>query len=454
MISIFDLFSIGIGPSSSHTVGPMRAAHRFVQSLKPGLDKVSKVEAHLYGSLALTGFGHGTHTAVLLGLMGELPESVDPETATDKVDAVYADKKISLDHTHTINFDPQDCILWHKDIMLDFHSNGVTFKAFDVDNKLIKEMTLYSVGGGFIVSENEEQYEEDVVSRSFPYPFETAAELATLCLKHDKTIAEIAMANECVWRDEADVRAGVLNIWSVMDDSIHRGCNRPDKLLPGGLNVRRRAATLYQKLQEKFAKGENINDMDWLSVYAIAINEENAACKRIVTAPTNGAAGIIPAVLKYHLEVNQIKDENIIVDYLLTAAVIGYLYKHNASISAAEVGCQGEVGVACSMAAAGLAAIMGGNVAQVHNAAEMGMEHSLGLTCDPIGGLVQIPCIERNAMGSVQAVNSARLALLGDGEHFVSLDKVIQTMFATGRDMSHHYKETALGGLAVNQPAC
>jgi L-serine dehydratase len=453
MISIFELFSIGMGPSSSHTVGPMRAAYRYVSGLD--LTQVKRLEINLYGSLALTGWGHGTHTAVLLGAMGEMPETVDPEGVTEKIDAVYQDKQIQLMGVHRIHFDPTTDLLWHKDKFLPFHSNGMEFRAYDAADRLISALKLYSIGGGFIVSEEEMAKDSRIQDpHEFPYPYSDAASLMALCKQHNLTIPQVMMANECVWRSEDEVRAGILRLWQVMDESIERGCRREVDYLPGGLKIRRRAPSLFIKLQEKIAKKEHTNDMDWLSVFAIAVNEENAACKRIVTAPTNGAAGIIPAVLKYYKVFNPDLSDNGIIDYLLTCAAIGFLYKTNASISAAEVGCQGEVGVACSMAAAGLAALMGGTVPQIENAAEMGMEHHLGLTCDPIGGLVQIPCIERNAMGAVQAVNAARLALMGDGTHYVSLDKVVQTMFATGRDMSHIYKETALGGLAVNQPAC
>lgn len=457
MISIFELFSIGMGPSSSHTVGPMRAANLFVNRLKEQnlLDKVQRLEINLYGSLALTGIGHGTHTAVLLGAMGDMPDTVDTETVTERIDALYANKSLNLLGEHQITFNPQKDLLWHKDESLPFHSNGMEFRAFDKQGERIDLLRQYSIGGGFIVGEEEvakdTRLEEPHI---FPYPYNSAEVLMQLCEQHNMSIAQIMMENECTWRPHKAVVAGIMGLWDVMNDSIERGCNRAVDVLPGGLKVRRRAPTLYAKLQEKIDKKEHTNDMDWLSVFAIAVNEENAACKRIVTAPTNGAAGIIPAVLKYHLHFHPHLGEEAIVEYMLTCAAVGFLYKTNASISAAEVGCQGEVGVACSMAAAGLAALMGGTVPQIENAAEMGMEHHLGLTCDPIAGLVQIPCIERNAMGAVQAVNSARLALMGDGIHHVSLDKVVQTMFATGRDMSHIYKETALGGLAVNMPAC
>jgi L-serine dehydratase len=387
--------------------------------------------------------------------MGEKPETVDTETATSRVDAIYQNKILNLLGKKQIDFDPNTDLIWHKSESLPFHSNGMIFKAFDEANLLLAEQALYSIGGGFIVSEKE--MSEDTRPQDphvFPYPYRNAVELMELCETNQLSIPQIMMANECVLRSEQDVRKGILHLWQVMDESIERGCRRERDVLPGGLKVRRRAPGLYQQLQEKLSKNEHTNDMDWLSVFAISVNEENAACKRIVTAPTNGAAGIIPAVLKYHLHFNPQLGDEAIIDYLLTCAAIGFLYKTNASISAAEVGCQGEVGVACSMAAAGLAALMGGTVPQIENAAEMGMEHHLGLTCDPIAGLVQIPCIERNAMGAVQAVNAARLALMGDGIHHVSLDKVVQTMFATGKDMSHIYKETALGGLAVNIPAC
>lgn len=456
MISVFDMFSIGVGPSSSHTVGPMRAACAFVQALKAKgvLDQTMRLNAHLYGSLALTGKGHGTDNAVIMGLMGELPQTVDPEHIAKHMNEVQESHSLNLLGEHRIHFDMKTDMLWHKQEVLPYHSNGMCFKAFNAQGQCLHESIQYSIGGGFIVDNEQLQEHEDPLDFDCPYPFNSAAELLALCHKHHLTIAQLMFDNECSLRSEAEVREGLLNIWSVMDTSIDRGCQRENGVLPGGLNITLRAPKLYAKLKQRHTETGVAKDMDWLSLFAIAVNEENAAGKRIVTAPTNGAAGIIPAVLKYFKMFYKEVTEQHIMDYLLTAAAIGILYKKNASISAAEVGCQGEVGVACSMAAGALAAIMGADVAQIENAAEMGMEHHLGLTCDPIGGLVQIPCIERNAMGSVQAVNSARLAILGDGQHHVSLDQVIKTMFETGRDMSAKYKETSLGGLAVNQPAC
>lgn len=450
MVSIFDLFSIGIGPSSSHTVGPMRAARRFaVQLEREGhLAETARVLVTLYGSLALTGRGHGTLGAIMMGLMGETPEGVDPASIEDKIHTIQSTSTLSLLSKHKVPFTLEDIVLNRQEV-LPYHSNGMRYQAFDKNNQVISESVQYSVGGGFIEEEQSLKMHAPVDDTPWPYPFLNAAQLLAICEKEQMTIAELMMKNECYLRPEPEVRARVLKIWDVMNDSIERGMVAETRPLPGGLNIPRRARQLLERMK---ATGKP-TDMDWLSVYAIAVNEENASGKRIVTAPTNGAAGIIPAVLKYYLT-SHATSEDIIIDYLLTAVAIGSLYKRNASISAAEVGCQGEVGVACSMAAAGLTAVMGGTLYQIENAAEMGMEHHLGLTCDPIAGLVQIPCIERNAMGSVQAVNCARLAVMGDGIHFVSLDQVIQTMLDTGRDLSAKYKETSTGGLAVTQPAC
>ncbi|MFI4956337.1 MAG: L-serine ammonia-lyase [Gammaproteobacteria bacterium] len=455
MISIFELFSIGIGPSSSHTVGPMRAACAFAKALseRADFDKVARVTIQLFGSLALTGHGHGTNLAVVLGLEGDLPESIDPETVTLRFHVIGTESSLNLYGKKKIRFDVMRDLVWHMQDVLPYHSNGMRFTAFDADGNVLSESTQYSIGGGFVVTDETLSGVNAGPSRDCPYPFQSAKQLLLLCEQHKITIAQLMMANETAWEDAATVRQKILNIWRVMDESIERGIRRPAGILPGGLKVRLRAPGLYTQLIERQAKGE-VKEMDWLSLFAIAVNEENAAGKRIVTAPTNGAAGIIPCVMKYYLMFYPPQNDDAIIDYLLTCAAIGILYKKNASISAAEMGCQGEVGVACSMAAAGLAAIMGGTINQVESAAEMGMEHHLGLTCDPIAGLVQIPCIERNAMGAVQAVNGARLALLGDGEHFVSLDWVIRAMYETGLSMSTHFKETSLGGLAVSQPAC
>lgn len=450
-ISIFDLFSIGIGPSSSHTVGPMRAAKTFITLLKEKhlLEKVASVKVELYGSLALTGKGHGTDIAILLGLEGETPEGVDPSYVQPRVATIRSELKLRLGGSHTIPFIEQDHLLFHKDQLLPMHSNGMCFSAYDASMHLLDSRVYYSVGGGFIVDSDSFNHTEsnDTASNPIPFLFTTAAELLAYCNETGLSISQILLANEKTKRSEAEIRAGILKIWETMNQAIERGCHGLGNL-PGGLNVRRRAPALFNKLN---AQGrEKSLDVNWLSLYAIAVNEENAAGGRIVTAPTNGAAGTIPAVVKYYLEFCEGANEQGVIDFLLTAGAIGILYKERASISAAEVGCQGEVGVACSMAAAGLAAALGGTPAQIENAAEIGMEHHLGLTCDPVGGLVQIPCIERNAMGAVQAVTSANLALLEEGEHKISLDEVIKTMRETGKDMMTKYKETSEGGLAVN----
>lgn len=458
MISVFELFSIGMGPSSSHTVGPMRAAFAVASAWLPAVEagEISRITVELFGSLALTGRGHSTHLAIVMGLMGELPESIDTETVNARFNQVAEQGEIQLAGKYLLDFDLGRDLIWHSKDVLPYHSNGMRFRGYDAQGQLVAESVQYSIGGGFVVSQEmlSGVSTEEAEAQLCPYPFHSAKQLLELCEQHDCSIADLMRENEKAYREPAQIADQLLRIWDVMDASIERGVRRGPGELPGGLRIKLRAPGLFTKLEEKRAAGE-VKEMDWLSVYAIAVNEENAAGKRIVTAPTNGAAGIIPAVLKYYLMFYKPKNQaQVIQDYLLTAAAIGILYKKNASISAAEVGCQGEVGVACSMAAAGLAAVMGGTIFQVEMAAEIGMEHHLGLTCDPIGGLVQIPCIERNAMGAVQAVNAARLALLSDGEHFVTLDQVIRAMFETGRDMSTRYKETSLGGLAVSQPAC
>ena len=449
-ISIFELYSVGIGPSSSHTVGPMRAAKSFAE--KAELPRVHQVVVNLYGSLALTGAGHGTDTAVFLGLSGCAPETVDPVKGEDIIAAIKRDGCLYLNGTYQISFNADEDLVFNKHITLDEHANGVTFSAYDQNGELVTEQTCFSIGGGFVLTREQIQNDEGLMEMSsrMPYPFDTAEQLFEYCRTNNMSIAQIMMENEKVNLPEAEIREKILHIWEVMDESINNGFASEYSQLPGGLKVRRRANRLYEKL-----KASNIpaSDLNWLNAYAIAVNEENAAGGRVVTAPTNGAAGIVPAVLKYHLEVTGAGEDDIIA-YMLTTAAIGILYKKGASISAAEVGCQGEVGVASSMAAAGLCAVWGGTLAQIEMSAEMGMEHNLGLTCDPVGGLVQIPCIERNAMGSSQVVNSVRLALMEDGQHMVPLDNVIRTMKETGRDMSTRYKETSLGGLAVNMPAC
>ncbi|HKW80403.1 MAG TPA: L-serine ammonia-lyase [Casimicrobiaceae bacterium] len=457
-VSAFDLFKIGLGPSSSHTVGPMRAAYRFVHELaaEQALDRVAQVVVDLYGSLALTGRGHGTDRAILLGLSGETPDRVDPDQVDAEVRRIRERRSIVLDGQHTIAFREEEHLRFRIDKTLPFHSNGMRFTALDAAGARIARKVYFSVGGGFIVAETEIGQLADAPQRlRVPYPFSSAAELLKQGDDAHKRIPEMMRINELALRSPDQVRSGLLERWAVMNDCIERGM-RSDGVLPGGLNVRRRARGLHQALVAKRTQREKnpTETMDWVSLYAIAVNEENAAGGRVVTAPTNGAAGIIPAVIRYYREFYEDANEDGIVAFLLTAAAIGGLCKRNASLSGAEVGCQGEVGVACSMAAAGLAAALGGSNAQIENAAEIGIEHHLGMSCDPVGGLVQIPCIERNAMGAVKAVNAASLALRGDGGHRVPLDAVIKTMYETGRDMMAKYKETSLGGLAVNVVDC
>ncbi|KTD35922.1 L-serine dehydratase [Legionella nautarum] len=456
-ISLFDLFSIGIGPSSSHTVGPMLAANAFLALLEKEeyFDKTERVKTELYGSLALTGKGHGTDKAILNGLEGKAPETVVPESLIPRMHEIIDSKALFLAGKKSIPFhEPSDFLLFQKEV-LPKHSNGMRFTAYDSSGTSLISQIYYSIGGGFITTE--EEFDRSSSSlRPPPYPFTTARELLKLCQDNQLTIAELMITNELTWRDKATIHKDILAIAKVMNECIENGCKHPG-ILPGGLNLKRRAPDLYKKLIEH--KGvpsvfEQSDIMNRLNLYAMAVNEENAAGGRIVTAPTNGAAGIIPAVLKYCQEAHdRLSDEDIYI-YFLTAAAIGILYKVGASISGAEVGCQGEVGVASSMAAAGLTAVLGGTIAQIENAAEIAMEHHLGMTCDPVLGLVQIPCIERNAMGAVKAVNASRMALIGDGQHQISLDKVIKTMKKTGEDMQSIYKETSLGGLAVNQPEC
>lgn len=456
-ISVFDLFSIGIGPSSSHTVGPMLSANAFLELLeqKNLMNLVQRVKVELYGSLALTGKGHGTDKAILNGLENKIPATVVPESMVPRMHEILSSHKLHLAGKKEISFNETTDLLFLQKELLPKHTNGMRFSAFDAQNKLLAEQVYYSIGGGFITTE--ENFNTTTESTNPPpYPFSTGGELLKLCKKNNLNIAELMMLNELTWRNTEEIHQGILGIAKVMDECIANGCKH-DGILPGGLNLKRRAPDLYKKLMEK--KGvksiyEQSDIMNHLNLYAMAVNEENAAGGRIVTAPTNGAAGIIPAVLKYcQLAHDKMSNEDIYT-YFLTAAAIGILYKKGASISGAEVGCQGEVGVASSMAAAGLTAVLGGTVEQVENAAEIAMEHHLGMTCDPVLGLVQIPCIERNAMGSVKAVNATRLALIGDGQHQISLDKVIKTMKQTGMDMQSIYKETSMGGLAVNLPEC
>jgi L-serine dehydratase len=448
-VSVFDLFSIGIGPSSSHTVGPMRAAARFARHLVDDgvLPTVAGIRIELYGSLGATGAGHGTPGAVMLGLEGTAPESVDPRLAHARVEEIRGGRKLLLAGTHTIDFDEAADIVLSLQAM-EFHSNGMVFVAYGDDGAEIARRVYYSVGGGFVVDEDEARSgtREDV---AVPYPFSTAAELVALATGEGCSIAELMVRNEAALAREPDLRAGLLRIWSAMRECVDAGL-KASGTLPGALHVRRRARLLAEALDPD----DPLYAMDWLTVYALAVNEENAGGGRVVTAPTNGAAGVIPAVLHYYRRFVPGADDDGIVEFLLTAAAIGQLFKANASISGAEVGCQGEVGSACSMAAAGLAAVLGGTPAQVENAAEIGIEHNLGLTCDPVGGLVQIPCIERNAVAAVKAITAARMALHGDGTHHVSLDTAIKTMRDTGADMKDKYKETSLGGLALNVVEC
>ena len=448
-ISVFDLFSIGIGPSSSHTVGPMRAAARFVRHLVDDelLPEVARVRIELYGSLGATGAGHGTPGAVMLGLEGCAAETVDPRLARARVEEIRGGRKLLLAGTHTVDFDAAADIVLSLRAM-DFHSNGLVFLALGEDGAVLSRCVYYSVGGGFVVDEDEAQSgtREDT---AVPYPFSTAAELVALATENGCSIAELMARNEAALDREPDLRAGLLRIWSAMRECVDAGLNASGTL-PGALRVRRRAHLLAEKLDPD----DPLYAMDWLTAYALAVNEENAAGGRVVTAPTNGAAGVIPAVLHYYWRFVPGAGEDGVVEFLLTASAIGQLFKANASISGAEVGCQGEVGSACSMAAGGLAAVLGGTPAQVENAAEIGLEHNLGLTCDPVGGLVQIPCIERNAVASVKAITAARMALHGDGTHYVSLDTAIKTMRETGADMKAKYKETSLGGLALNVVEC
>jgi L-serine dehydratase len=458
-VSVFDLFKIGIGPSSSHTVGPMRAAARFTSKWlqEAGvLAECRRIRVELFGSLALTGRGHGTDKAVLMGLEGEQPNSIDPDRIAPALERIRRHKSIDLLGVHAIDFDEKTDLIFNKRQKLPFHSNGMRFTAFAGDGQVLATRDYYSVGGGFVVNEDEAAEDRIVAdTTALPFPFHSGNELMRLCEANNLTIAQLVFENEKVWRSEEEIRAGLLELWTAMQDCVARGIGQAG-VLPGGLKVVRRAPGMHHDLSSRpeAAMKDPLTVLDWVNLYALAVNEENAAGGRVVTAPTNGAAGIIPSVLHYFDRFCASSSEKGISDFLLTAGAIGILYKENASISGAEVGCQGEVGVACSMAAGGLTAALGGSLGQVENAAEIGMEHNLGLTCDPIGGLVQIPCIERNAMGAVKAINASRMALRGDGKHRVSLDKVIKTMRDTGRDMQEKYKETSRGGLAVNVIEC
>ncbi|WP_438308655.1 L-serine ammonia-lyase [Pseudomonas guariconensis] len=456
-ISVFDLFKIGIGPSSSHTVGPMRAAATFAQALRERgvLTQVTRVEVRLYGSLSATGVGHATDRACLLGLMGQWPDRIDPQSIEPRIAQVLQEQCLILDGSHPVAFEyARDLLL--LDESLPYHPNAMSLEAFSEQGSLFSQ-TYYSVGGGFIVEQAEidaPQGDTDLVK--LPYEFNSAAELLALCKAHQLSVGQLMMANECAWRPEAEVREGLLKIWAAMGECVNNGL-RNEGILPGGLQVKRRAAKLHRSLQELGKPnviGSTLSAMEWVNLYALAVNEENAAGGRMVTAPTNGAAGIIPAVLHYYMKFNPGACDDDVVAFLLAAAAVGILCKKNASISGAEVGCQGEVGSACSMAAAGLAEVLGATPAQLENAAEIALEHNLGLTCDPVGGLVQVPCIERNAIAAVKAINAVQMALRGDGEHFISLDRVIRTLRDTGADMHANYKETSRGGLAVAFVEC
>ncbi len=497
-VSVFDLFKIGIGPSSSHTVGPMRAARMFALRLahEGQLPATARICAQLYGSLGATGKGHGTDKAVLLGLMGDEPDRVDVDTIAARLAHVRARQRLPLLGTHELPFNEATDLVFYRRETLPFHANGMRFTAFDAEGTALSTRTYYSVGGGFVVSDEiaHDGSKQKVIAPDLTvltHPFHSGDDLLAQTRQHGCSIAELMRRNERHWRSDAETEAGLLAIWDVMQACVERGC-ATDGVLPGGFKVKRRAAGLHRQLcadpgaetgpgEARFGgPGDPLQVLDWVNLYALAVNEENAAGGRVVTAPTNGAAGIVPAVLHYYTrfvvndDPQSLRDspprgpasalgrpgggrgasESKVIDFLLTAAAIGLLYKENASISGAEVGCQGEVGVACSMAAGALCAVLGGTPAQVENAAEIGMEHHLGLTCDPVGGLVQIPCIERNAIASVKAINAARMALRGDGTHHVSLDQVIKAMRETGADMMTKYKETARGGLAVNIVEC
>lgn len=465
MISIFDIFTIGIGPSSSHTVGPMRAARLFVSSLRKELKQVASLKIEVFGSLACTGKAHGTDKALLMGLSGVTAETADPISITKHLEKIRLEKNIRLLGKHLIPFIEETHLIYNRKQKMTLHPNGMRFTAYNKQNKILSKKLYFSVGGGFVVSEENNVLTTTTQKTKLPYPFDSSESLLLSGKKYNKKIHEMILENEKKWREPDEIRRGLLKIWSVMQNCVRSGMTT-NGVLPGSLKLQRRAPQLYENLQKNASsKNDPLNIMDWIDLYALAVSEENAAGGRVVTAPTNGAAGIIPAVLHYYTEqylnpqthsqaslTRFLNDK--IAEFLLTAGAIGILYKTKASISGAEVGCQGEIGVACSMAAAGLCAVLEGTNKQIENAAEIGMEHNLGLTCDPVGGLVQIPCIERNAMGAIKAINAARIALRGDGSHKVSLDNVIQTMMQTGKDMQLKYKETSRGGLAINCVTC
>ncbi len=466
-LSVFDVFKIGVGPSSSHTMGPMTAANRFLDLIlsdewpRPSIGaQVAAIKVSLHGSLAHTGIGHGTGRAVILGLMGEAPDKVDPDHMDATIDGVEKSGRITPEGHPSYQFQPKTDLIFDKKQPLPGHANGMSFSAYDKDGRLLVKRIYYSVGGGFVVTDTElEQMRARKKAQQgnykVPYPFASAKQMLDMAERSGLSIAQMKRANEESQRSREELDTGLDRIWEAMRSCIERGL-KVEGIMPGGLNVRRRAKHIHDKLQEEW-RSNRVNPLlanDWLSVYAMAVNEENAAGGRVVTAPTNGAAGVIPATIRYYEHFHEDWDRKGIHDYLLTAAAIGGIIKHNASISGAEVGCQGEVGSAAAMAAAGLAAVMGGTPAQIENAAEIALEHHLGMTCDPVGGLVQVPCIERNALGAVKAVTAASLAVKGDGQHFVPLDACIETMRQTGNDMSEKYKETSTGGLAVNVVEC
>jgi L-serine dehydratase len=456
-VSVFDLFKIGIGPSSSHTIGPMLAAKRFIEQLDEAgrMTNMQRLKIELYGSLGATGKGHGTDKALILGLQGETPEQVEVEAIPLRMDRVRVERMIELQGGHTIPFDPESDLVFYRRKQLGLHPNGLRFTALDESGIILLQARFYSLGGGFVV-QTDEQGQPQIAEDRTPqrYPFKSGLELLSQCEANGFSISQLMLENESAWRDKADIQQRLLEIWKVMQQCVEKGCVS-EGLLPGGLKVKRRAPRLYRQLSnDSELSTVPLGTMDWVNLFALSVNEENAMGGRVVTAPTNGAAGIIPAVLHYYWRFSPGAREDGVVRFLLCAGAIGILYKENASISGAEVGCQGEVGAACSMAAAALTEVLGGTPQQVENAAEIGMEHNLGLTCDPVGGLVQVPCIERNAMGAVKAINASRMALRGDGSHFVSLDKVIKTMRETGADMQTKYKETSRGGLAVNLVEC
>ena len=453
-VSVFELFKIGIGPSSSHTVGPMIAGCRFARSLESQnlLPVVARVRAEMYGSLGVTGRGHGSTKAVLLGLEGDTPAELEVESIPARLSAIRDGKRLRLAGKKEIPYHEREDLIMHKRKSLPYHPNGMIFRAYNAAGQELLASSYYSIGGGFVIDEAAAAGDSPVVattSAAIPYPFASSKELLAICAANNLSVSEVMLQNEAALLPEEEVRCRLLKIWEVMQQCVQRGC-RVEGILPGGLQVKRRAPALFRRLQECDKTADALAVIDWVNLYAIAVNEENAAGGRVVTAPTNGAAGIIPAVLHYYARHTESPSDDGIVRFLLAAAAVGSLCKENASISGAEVGCQGEVGSACAMAAAGLAEVSGATPMHVENAAEIAMEHNLGLTCDPIGGLVQIPCIERNAVGANKAINAVRLALAGDGTHFVSLDKVIKTMRETGRDMKDKYKETARGGLATN----